>query len=140
MEAEHEVVSKEMAEHEFERFLDIWDIDAELKESSMETQDQFEKQRDRFIKELCSGNVSINDEGHVFYKLKYPKAEGSLTSLTFKAEKANKAIMDKFKEHELLKKTSAYVGTLTEQPPRTYLNLDSRDQKFPEVIVALFLG
>lgn len=142
METENSVekISREVAEHEFQRFLEIWDVDPILKGGSVESLEEFEAQKNLFIRELCKGYVTVNDEGHICYKLKYPKEDSSLTSLTFKVEKGNKAVMDKYKEKEAFKRTGALLGTLTEQPPQTYLNMDLRDQKFPEVIVALFLG
>jgi hypothetical protein len=133
-----EILAADAAEAEFNRFIQEWDIDANVGAMSSDDKSTFESQKSRVIKELCRGRAVLDEEACFIYKLAYPK--GSLTELTFDISRANKAVMDGFKDREAMKKTAAYIGSLAGMPVNTILNLDARDQKFGEALITLFLA
>ena len=135
-----ERIEIEVAEKEFDRFAKEWDIDSDLAAMSIEDKSSFESQKKRIIKEIQLGNAVIDEEGSVGYTLKHPKDNSSLTELIFKVSRGNKAVMDQYKDRELMHKTMAYIGTLAGHPPKVMFNLDPRDQKFGEAIAVLFLA
>lgn len=137
---ENKIIAPEMAEHEFGRFVRIWDIDPDTGVMSVDDKSTFDSQKGRIIKELCRSNATLDEEGRFIYKLQHPKKDGALTELIFDISRGNKAVMDGFKDREMMKKTAAYIGSLTGQPVQTFLNLDPRDQKFAEALVVLFLA
>ena len=137
---DNERVAPEVAQMEFDRFAREWDIDSDLGAMSLEDKASFESQKNRIIKEICAGQATIDDDGNVSYTLKHPKEGSALVELIFKVTRGNKAVMDQYKERELMHKTMAYIGTLVGQPPKVMFGLDPRDQKFGEAIAVLFLA
>ena len=135
-----EKIAQEVAEVEFERFAEIWDIDSDVGVMSLEDKAAFNAYKSRVVKEIRMGVAAIREDGKVLYNLKYPREGGALEALTFDVTRSNKTIMDGFKEREQTKRAAAYVGTLTGQPVKTILGLDPRDQKFGEAVAVLFLG
>ena len=133
-------MAPEVAEHEFNRFIKIWDIDPDIGAMSAEDKSSFDSQKGRIIKELCRGNAILDEEARFTYKLQHPKKDGALTELTFDISRGNKAVMDGFKDREAMKKAAAYIGSLAGMPVNTILNLDPRDQKFGEALITLFLA
>ena len=128
------------AEHEFNRFINAWDIDPDTGAMSVDDKSTFDSQKGRIVKDLCRGRATLDEDARFTYKLQYPKKDGALTELVFDIARGNKAVMDGFKDREMMKKTAAYIGSLTGQPVQTFLNLDPRDQKFAEALVVLFLA
>ena len=133
-------MAPEVAEAEFNRFIKIWDIDPDTGAMSVEDKSTFDSQKGRIIKELIRGNAILDEDARFTYKLQHPKKDGVLIELIFDISRGNKAVMDGFKDREMMKKTAAYIGSLTGQPVQTFLNLDPRDQKFAEALVVLFLA
>ena len=135
-----ETMAPDAAEHEFNRFTKAWDIDPDTGAMSVDDKSTFDSQKGRIVKDLCRGHAVLDEEARFIYKLQHPKKDGALTELTFDISRGNKAVMDGFKDREMMKKTAAYIGSLTGQPAQTFLNLDPRDQKFAEALVVLFLA
>jgi hypothetical protein len=135
-----EALAPDAAEVEFNRFVKLWDIDPDTGAMSADDKSTFESQKSRVIKELCRGHAVLDEDGRFIYKIQYPKKDGALTELIFDITRGNKAVMDGFKDREMMKKTAAYIGSLTGQPVQTFLNLDPRDQKFAEALIVLFLA
>ena len=133
-------LAPEFIEAEFDRFIKVWDIDPDTGAMSVDDKSTFDSQKGRIIKELSRSNAVLDEEGRFIYKLQHPKKDGALTELIFDISRGNKAVMDGFKDREMMKKTAAYIGSLTGQPVQTFLNLDPRDQKFAEALVVLFLA
>ena len=135
-----EDLAPDFIEAEFNRFINIWDIDANVGAMSSDDKSTFESQKSRIVKELSRSNAVLDEEGRFIYKLQHPKKDGALIDLTFDISRANKAVMDGFKDREAMKKTAAYIGSLAGMPVNTILNLDARDQKFGEALITLFLA
>lgn len=134
-----EKVALEVAEVEFLRFADIWDIDADTEDMSEEDQGSFNQLKKRVIKRIMSGHASINDEGDLRYGLMYPK--GELTSICFKIPTGHAySAMSKYKEKQGIERLNAFMGDMTGLPPRFFVNIDSRDLHFCQAVAALFLG
>ncbi|MCK5236211.1 MAG: hypothetical protein KAR06_04420 [Deltaproteobacteria bacterium] len=133
-------IALEVAEAEFDRFTEIWDIEPDLSGFSAEEHDSFGAHKSRIVKEIRNGNAVIDDEGRVVYTLKYSKENSPLTELVFDVSRASKAVMDQFKDRQAIRKTEAYIGSLVGQPPKTIHALDPRDQKFGEAVMLLFLA
>ena len=107
MDSKQGTIAPEVAEVEFNRFIKEWDIDDDLAAMSMEDSSAFEAHKARIVKEIRAGSATIDEEGNVSYALKYPKEGGSITELTFKVARGNKAVMDNYKDRETIHKTMA---------------------------------
>ena len=135
-----EKVDRETALKEFDRFVEIWDIDDEQAAMSTDDRSTFEAHKNRIVKEICVGNASVDEGGDVSYKLKHPRNGSSITELVFKVSRANKSVMDQYKGQQEIHKIAAYVGSLAGQAPKIIMTLDPRDQKFGEALAVLFLA
>ena len=139
VEATREKMPLEVAEAEFARFAQIWDIDVNTDNMSGEDKESFNQQRGRIVNQIMAGHATVDEAGDIRYKLKYP--EGSVTELHFRVPKGDAYMaMDKFKDRQNIHKTNAFLGAMTKQPPQLFSNMDARDVKFCQGVVVLFLG
>ena len=134
-----EKVDKEVAELEFARFAEVWDIDDDTGAMSQEDKESFNQQKGRILREIMRGNATVEDDGNITYRLQHPK--GDTTSVTFKIPKGSAYIsMDQHKERQNMHKLCSFMGEMTGQAPRLFSQMDGRDMKFCMGVAALFLG
>ena len=74
------VVAADVASDEFQRMLDALDIEIEALDD--DDQKKFDENKAVVIKGICSGRITMSEEGLPTVALKYPV--DSITSLTFK--------------------------------------------------------
>ena len=128
-----------VAEAEFERFVEEWDIDGNIDAMSGETREDFEQQKSRIVRQILLGNAAVDEKGNVIYTLRHP--QGSLTEIKFNVPNGAAYIaMDKYKERQGMHKMYAFMGEATNQPPALFSNMDGRDIKFCMGVTLLFLG
>ncbi len=132
-------ISREMAEQEFDRFCDLWDIDSDTDSMSVEDLDSFEAPKRRLVRAIEKGQASINEEGHVLFKLLAPTAV--VSELTFKVPSGQAYMtMDKYKDRQNMHKLQAFMGSMTSQSPSVFSGMDGRDVKFCQGVALLFMG
>lgn len=128
-----------VAETEFDRFVDEWDIDGNIDAMSGETREDFDQQKNRIVQQILKGNAVVDEKGNVTYILRHP--QGSLTEVKFSVPNgAAYMAMDKYKERQGMHKLYAFMGESTNQPPALFSNMDGRDIKFCMGVTLLFLG
>lgn len=129
----------EVAENEFDRFVEEWDIDGNIDAMSGEDRDSFKQQKDRIVRQILQGNATVDEHGNIAYILRHPK--GELTDLSFNVpDGAAYMAMDQYKERQSVHKLNAFMGAMTKQPPRLFSSMDGRDIKFCMGVTLLFLG
>lgn len=134
-----EKVVREVAEKEFERFVMAWDIDANTDNMSGEDKESFIQQKGRLVNQIVAGHATVDEDGDIHYKLKYPK--GDTTELHFRVPTgAAYMSMDNFKDRQNISKINAFLGSMTKQAPRFFANMDARDVKFCQGVAILFLA
>ena len=134
-----DTIPQEVAEVEFARFIDEWDIDANVDVMSGEDRESFEQHQGRIIKQVVNGSAVIDENGNITYILKHPK--GSTTEVVFRVPGGDAYMaMDKFKDRQSIHKLYAFMGVMTKLPPAIFSNMDGRDIKFCQGIALLFLG
>ena len=124
----NEKMALEAAENDFKRFIDAWEIDANIDRMLIEDRESFEQQKGRIVNQIMAGYAVIDDAGDIIYTLKFP--EGAVTELKFTVPKGEAYMrMDAFKERQGVRKMNAFMGAMTKQPPALFANMDARDVK-----------
>ena len=132
-------ISHDMAEHDFERFADFWDVDTDVEHMTVEDRDSFETEKRRIIRSIISGRTRINDEGNVEYTMR--EAVGSYEQMIFKIPRGEAYIsMDKHKERQSMHKIYSVVSSMTGVPSVIISRMHGNDSKFAVGMAILFLA
>jgi hypothetical protein len=127
-------VSLEVAEQEFERILDAFDI-------SMDTSDDDEAStlnsiRKSFIRNIQRGHITIGENGDVTYIPHRTDAKPiTFQELTGGALRAG----ERYKDNQHIAKMYAIASEMTGQNPNYFALLKGADIKMVQKIIALFL-
>lgn len=132
------VVARDVAEAEFDRFLEDMDILVDESTLSEEELNSFRGQRERIIQAITKGHLVINDRGEPVYT---PYRTENVEPLTFH-ERTGASIMamDGKKKNEDVKKMYAVMGDLCKVHPNTFAKLRGADIKTCEAIFVLLMG
>lgn len=133
------VVAKDVADAEFDRWVEAMDLEASLDPEGLDADDKaaLAKAKNEVIANIMSGNLVVNDDGEFIYTPKkgdnspvhFPEPTGD----TFLA-------IDKAKKGQDIKKTFLLYGAWTGLPSQRFAAMAKRDLRVVESIVALFLG
>ena len=130
-------IIKEMAEQEFDRFIEAMDIEADPLEMDDEDKEQFKKQKSLVVARIMAGNVIIDDAGQPVYTVK----QGDGDPITFyEPTGASLMAMDRKKKAEDIGKLYATMADMTKQPIKRSAGMKYRDLKVCIAITSLFLG
>jgi len=130
-------IIKEMAEQEFDRFIEAMDIEADPLEMDDEDKEQFKKQKSLVVARIMAGNVIIDDAGQPVYTVK----QGDGDPITFyEPTGASLMAMDRKKKAEDIGKLYATMADMTKQPIKRFAGMKYRDLKVCIAITSLFLG
>lgn len=127
------VVAKEVAEEEFKRLLEHWEIEAPA-----EDDDEFDALKGKIVDAICRGRLTITDESLVKYTL--VKAIGDTTELEINPDKLRMHFADQFKDHQQVQKLMAIIGSMAGVAPRLLNNTGLVDGKVLRALGALFLA
>ena len=131
-------ISREMAEDEFERFADAWDIDTDTDDMDIEDRKSFDEQRRKIVKAIMKGHATVSDNGDVTYT---PYGENGGDPLTFRIPSgAAYMSMDKYKDRQNMHKMFGFMGSMTKQHSKVFSDMSAIDTKFCMGITLLFLG
>lgn len=133
------IVSKEVAEQEFSKFVEAWDIDANTDGMSGEDREAFAQQKAKIVTQIMKGNACIDDDGDISYKLKKPQDD--ITEIVFRIPSGQAYMaMDQYKDRQNVHKMYAFMGAMTKQETKLFSRMDARDTKFCMGVTLLFLG
>ncbi len=128
----------EMAEQEFERFVDSMDLELESSEMDAEDKGEFGKHKGNMIKAIQDGRLTINDQGEPEYT---PKRGDDHTPITFhEPTGACLMAMDSRKEGQNVAKMYATMASMSKQNSKRFSNMKNVDLKVCLSIVTLFLA
>ena len=129
-------VAKEVAEEEFERFLEAMDLDFNEDEMDQEDKQEFTKNKGRFIKAVERGRLVVNEKGEPVYS----PTDGSDPITFHEPTGAHFLSSDrKKKNHDVAKMYAVIAATVGDGEARV-LALPERDQKVIRAIAILFLA
>jgi len=134
-----DLVSKEVAVDEFERFLEAMDIDGDVEYMDDEDSANFRKAKGRIIRAIVAGSVMINEEGEAVFTAQNEKSRLE-TPLTFH-ERTGASLMasDGKKQNQQVAKTYAMMADMCKTSPKTFANLVGSDIKICEALFALLM-
>ena len=131
------VVAPEMAEKEFDRFVDEMDLDVDTSIMDEEDRTSFDKQKRRIIKAMCNGSLIINENGEAVYA---PQRSNMEKVITFHERTgASMMAMDNKKKNHDIAKTYAVMANMTNEHPGTFAKLKGTDIKVCEALYALLM-
>jgi 2-polyprenyl-3-methyl-5-hydroxy-6-metoxy-1,4-benzoquinol methylase len=128
------VIDKETAEAEFERFCEMADLDLDeaLDEEEKST---LENLRRTFVKAVMRGRLVINEKGEAEYT---PEQGGVITFYEVRGETL--LASDSVKQGKDIARMFAMLGSMTRQPPARFMKMPMRDFKVCKAIFLLFMS
>jgi hypothetical protein len=133
------VVAREVAEAEFDRFTLAMDLD--LDESLMDVEDltAFNKQKGRILSAIEGGHLVFNDDGEAVFTPSHKRSRNK-DPLTFQERSgASLMAMDGKKKNHDVAKTYAVLADMCGVPPAVFAGLVGSDIKVCEALFALLM-
>lgn len=131
-------VAKEVAEAEFDRFVNAMDLDVDPSDMSEEDKEAFQQQKDRLVGAIQSGALTINDDGEPVFT---PQRTKDADTLTFhEPTGASLMAMDRKKKSEDIGKLYAAMADMTRSHASTFSKMRMADLKVCMAITTFFLG
>lgn len=133
-----EKIALEVAENEFDRFVDLMDLDVNTEGMSADDKRDFSLQRDRILRAIQNGFLTVNDDGCPIYT---PQMKEDAKPITFyEPTGASYMAMDRKKVGEDMAKLFATMADMTKTSSGLFSKMKSRDLKICMAITTLFLA
>lgn len=134
-----ELVAKEVAEQDFDRFVESMDLDVDTSGMDVEDLTAFNKQKSRIVRAIQRGHLVINDEGEAVYTPFKPNSKHK-DPLTFHERSgASLMAMDGKKKGHDVAKTYAVLADMCKVHPSVFAGLVGTDVKVCEALFALLM-
>jgi len=134
-----EKVNTETALQEFDRFLEAWDIDADVADMEEEDLKSFEDCKRKIVRAIKLGRASLNDDGSLSYVL--IEAVGATSEIKMKIPSGSSYMsMDKHKDRKSIHKLYSFMAEASGTAPAIFSKMDGRDIKFFMGVSLLFLA
>lgn len=131
-------VAREVAEQEFDRFVDSNCLLLETPNMDKEDRDAVQEHRERIVVAIMAGSMVINDDGEPVFT---PQRTKDAESLTFhEPTGASLMAMDRKKKNEDVGKLYATMGDMTRTDAKTFSAMKMADLKVCLAVTTLFLG
>ncbi len=131
-------IAKEVAEQEFNRFVDSMDLDVDPADMDEDDRKGFTQQKDRVIAAIQSGALVIKDSGEPVFT---PQRTNDADAITFhEPTGASLMAMDRKKKTEDIGKLYAAMGDITKTHANVFSKMKMADLKVCMAITTLFLG
>lgn len=138
--SEPKVVTLEMAEVEFDRFVEAMQLELNPDKMNEKDRESFESARDRLVAAIERGALVVNDEGEAIFT---PENRKSIyqNAITFHERTgASLTASDSKKEGHNAAKMYAMLGDMCRVPPKVFAGLVGRDIKICEALFVLLMG
>lgn len=131
-------VAREVAEAEFERFVEANALLVEFDGMEKEDVDSFREQKERILRAIETGALVVSEDGEPTFT---PQRTKDATPLTFhEPTGASLMAMDRKKKNEDVGKLYATMGDMTRTDAKTFSNMKMADLKLCMAVTVLFLG
>ncbi len=131
-------IAKEVAEQEFNRFVESMDLDVDPADMDEDDRKGFTQQKDRVIAAIQSGALVIKDSGEPVFT---PQRTNDADAITFhEPTGASLMAMDRKKKTEDIGKLYAAMGDITKTHANVFSKMKMADLKVCMAITTLFLG
>lgn len=131
-------IAKEVAEQEFNRFVESMDLDVDPADMDEDDRKGFTQQKDRVMAAIQSGALVIKDSGEPVFT---PQRTNDADAITFhEPTGASLMAMDRKKKTEDIGKLYAAMGDITKTHANVFSKMKMADLKVCMAITTLFLG
>ena len=132
-------IAFEVAEEEFVRFAEAWELDIDVSTMTEEDSDSFRTQKRRVIQKIMDGKAVVKEDGDIEYTLK--KAIGKLNVVTLSIPPwGGWTDMDRGRKDKNMMKFTHYCANAINQPVTVLTRMHGIDAKFIQGVYSLFLG
>jgi hypothetical protein len=132
------VIALEVAEQEFDRFVDSMDLDVNTAHMDADDKKDLDQLRSRIISAIQAGSLVINDNGEPVFT---PQRTNDAAPITFhEPTGATLMAMDRKKKTEDVGKLYASMGDMTKTSAATFSKMRMSDLKVCTAVTTLFLG
>lgn len=136
---ETEVVGREVAEKEFDRFVEEMDLDLDTADMDAEDQTAFSKQKNRIIKAIMVGALIINENGEAEYTPRNAKTKYKDAIIFHERTGASLMAMDGKKKGYDVAKTYAVMANMCKVHQKVFAGMVGVDGKVCEAIFSLLM-
>lgn len=133
------VVAREVAEEEFDRFADEMDLDLDTSAMDAEDLTAFNKQKGRLVRAIERGSLAINENGEAVYTPQNPGSKHHDPITFHERTGASLMAMDGKKKGHDVAKTYAVMADMCKVHPSTFAGLKGTDVKVCEALFALLM-
>jgi hypothetical protein len=131
-------VSIEVAEAQFELFMEKWRLSAKLERMSDEQRDNYTRNRAVFIDAVMDGCLAVEDDGSPVFT---PTDSEPRTQLRFKRPRGKTLMaIDDVKQEKQMRRTHAVLSAFTEQNGSVFANMYTSDLDVCYAIMNIALG
>lgn len=133
------LVDKETAESEFDRFTHAMDLN--LSTAGMDAEDltAFNKQKDRIVTAIERGALTINEDGEAIYTPRHKRSKHKEAITFHERTGASLMAMDGKKKNHDVAKTYAVMADMCKVPANVFAGLVGTDVKTCEALFALLM-
>lgn len=134
-------ITREVAEVEFDRFADTWDLDTDVAAMLDEDRDSFNPLKQRLVRKIMQGRLTVNEDGsELTYTLS--QAIGEVAQMTAKIPTGGAILQfDKHKDRHNVAKLNAFMGSMCSCAPALFgQTMLGTDLKVMQAIATLFLA
>ena len=131
------VVDREVAEKEFDRFLDEMDLSDDVSGFDDEEASSFSDQKEKILKAICRGQVTIGDDGRPTFIPRRGKDKNPITfnepsgaTISAMAAKSSNQVLGMYKA----------LADMTETSSGLFSRMKSNDVKICLALANVFLG
>lgn len=132
-------VAKEVAEQEFERFVEEMDLDLDTSQMDAEDLTAFNKQKSRIIRAIERGHLVINENGEAEYTPSNGRSKHQETIVFHERTGASLMAMDSKKKNHDVAKTYAVMADMCKVHQSVFAGLVGTDVKICEALFALLM-
>lgn len=132
-------ICRDVAEGEFDRFVDAMDLDLDTSDMDAEDLSAFNKQKNRILRAMCGGHLVINDNGEAVYTPQRPNSKHKEPITFHERTGASLMAMDGKKKGHDVSKTYAIMADMCKVHPSVFAGLSGSDAKVCEAIFALLM-
>lgn len=130
-------VATEVAEQEFDRFVEAMGLDVDPKDWTDEDKQSFKEAKRRVISAMESGSLTIDEDGQPVYKPQLGKTD----PITFyEPTGADLMAIDQAKKGANVSATYKMLAAMTKTNAQLFANMKNRDLKVCQALQALFLA
>ena len=132
-------IAREVAESEFERFVDGMDLYLDTSKMDAEDLTGFLKQKERILRAIERGSLIINEDSEAVYTATNPRSKYTEAITFHERSGASLMAMDGKKKGHDVAKTYAILADMCRVPPGVFAGFVGTDVKVCEALFALLM-